>query len=177
MLDPAAGPVAHARFAQERAVHARLMLPPAAPHVIPLHPVQPEGWLVMHWAPGGTLADTLERAASLDRAFVERTLVALGEAVEGLAARGVMHRDLKPSNILLDGARVWLADFGLAATRQADGGWRALPEPWVETEIGTPEWRAPELAEVPPRTTERVDRYALERLREVMVGLVGAPEL
>ena len=73
-----------------------------------------QAWLVMPFAPGGTLRERLAKGAL----GVEETLAlglrlaeALGEAHE----RGIVHRDVKPENVLFtrDG-RPLLADLGLA---------------------------------------------------------------
>src|SRR5262249_20151053 len=54
-----------------------------------------------------------------------RTVARIGlEAAEALAyahAEGVLHRDIKPSNLLLDAkGNIWITDFGLAKTEDAD---------------------------------------------------------
>ena len=59
-----------------------------------------------------------------DRQFyrsVARIGVQVAEALEYANRQGVLHRDIKPSNLLLDGrSNVWVADFGLAKTAEAD---------------------------------------------------------
>jgi hypothetical protein len=47
--------------------------------------------------------------------------VQVAEALEYAKRQSVLHRDIKPSNLLLDNrGNVWVADFGLAKTREAD---------------------------------------------------------
>jgi WD40 repeat protein len=47
--------------------------------------------------------------------------VQVAEALEYANRQGVLHRDIKPSNLLLDNrGNVWVADFGLAKTAEAD---------------------------------------------------------
>ena len=47
--------------------------------------------------------------------------VQAAEALEYAFRQGVLHRDIKPSNLLLDvHGNVWVADFGLATTTEAD---------------------------------------------------------
>ncbi len=81
------------------------------------------------------------------------------DATAWLHANGVMHRDIKPSNVLLmaDGT-VRLADLGVAAHGHPP---RALPEDWVEEEIGTLGYAAPELLAAPMTATPAVDVYAV----------------
>ena len=45
----------------------------------------------------------------------------MADALEYANRQGTLHRDIKPSNLLLDNhANVWVADFGLAKTAEAD---------------------------------------------------------
>ncbi|MGH7524316.1 MAG: protein kinase domain-containing protein [Gemmatimonadales bacterium] len=122
--------------------------------------------LLLEWADGGSLDDWLcgESAVDAERIRFARDLVA---AVAACHARGVTHRDIKPSNLLLVGAQLRVADFGLAAWGTPR---RALPDGWEEDGVGTPPWSAPELgrggdASVAPA----VDIYGVARTLGVLL--------
>jgi WD40 repeat protein/serine/threonine protein kinase/tetratricopeptide (TPR) repeat protein len=52
---------------------------------------------------------------------IARIGVQVAEALEYANRQGIPHRDIKPSNLLLDNrGNVWVADFGLAKTAEAD---------------------------------------------------------
>jgi eukaryotic-like serine/threonine-protein kinase len=72
------------------------------------------------------LARSSELSASSDpdRQFyrsVARIGIQVAGALEYANGRGILHRDVKPSNLLVDNhGNVWVADFGLAKTSDAD---------------------------------------------------------
>ncbi|KAH8818799.1 kinase-like domain-containing protein [Flagelloscypha sp. PMI_526] len=76
-----------------------------------------KAYLVMEYAPGGTLYDFICVQDRLTEAETQNVSWQLGHGLAYLHARGLYHRDLKPENILLtehDPPIVKLADFGLA---------------------------------------------------------------
>jgi WD40 repeat protein/serine/threonine protein kinase/tetratricopeptide (TPR) repeat protein len=66
----------------------------------------------------------LSASSDPDRLFyrsVARIGIQVAEALDYANRQGILHRDIKPSNLLLDNRRnVWVADFGLAKTAEAD---------------------------------------------------------
>jgi hypothetical protein len=77
----------------------------------------PEPFLVMELADGGTLKDYINEARQRGEHFpLETVLEWSRQLLEGLSAihAVLLHRDLKPGNVLLDATTVKIADFGIA---------------------------------------------------------------
>jgi eukaryotic-like serine/threonine-protein kinase len=111
-------------------------------------------YLVMEYVAGPSLAAVLSAEGTLSP---RRVLGLIAQAAEALAcahAAGVVHRDVKPGNVLVDGARVKIADFGIA---QAAGAVRVTQAGLV---MGTPAYLSPERAAGLPATPAS-DLYGL----------------
>jgi predicted ATPase/predicted Ser/Thr protein kinase len=72
-------------------------------------------YLVMEYAPGGSLADLLKEQARLTVRRVLELAVDLSDALARVHRLGIIHRDIKPANVLLAADGTWrLTDFGIA---------------------------------------------------------------
>jgi tRNA A-37 threonylcarbamoyl transferase component Bud32 len=95
-------------------------------------------WIVMELIHGHSLEHLLAEQGAL----LERQVAAIGLAMlDGLSAahaHGVVHRDVKPANVLLEGDRVVLTDFGIAAVE----GDATLTRSGMV--LGTPAYMSPE---------------------------------
>jgi serine/threonine-protein kinase len=102
-----------ARFAQERAVLARLNHPGIA-RLIDAGRLFGTPFLVLEYVEGKPLLNYVAEHATSVQARVE-LIREIGEAVSYAHSQLVVHRDLKPSNVLVSpGGHVKLLDFGVA---------------------------------------------------------------
>lgn len=112
-------------------------------------------YIVMDYAPGGTLSDRL-RMGPMAPDQAADLVAQIADALDHAHRRGIVHRDIKPSNILLDeDGRPLLADFGIA---QAMGTGPRLTQSGAS--IGTPEYMSPEQSQG-ERVDGRSDIYSL----------------
>ena len=121
-------------------------------------------YIVMEYAPGGTVADRL-RGGRIELGLALRWLEQAASALDTAHARGIVHRDVKPANFLLaadDTVRV--SDFGIARA----AGYDTLTA--AGTVLGSAGYMAPEQARGEP-STAATDRYALACVAfEVLTG-------
>ena len=112
-------------------------------------------YIVMEYAPGGSLQDRLDKNAGqpfpIDEAIT--LLTQIGEALHYAHQQNIVHRDLKPDNILFNAkGEAVLADFGIAAilssARTREVG-----------DAGTPAYMAPEM--FAGKVSVKSDQYAL----------------
>jgi serine/threonine protein kinase/tetratricopeptide (TPR) repeat protein len=130
------------------------------PNVIAIYEILQEGptyYLVLEYAPGGSLSDQLERQESLPVLEATQVLIDACKGVGAAHAAGLIHRDIKPANFMraADGS-IKVADFGLAKAA-ADTG-RHLTETGMV--IGTPSFMSPEQCQAKP-LDPRSDLYSL----------------
>ncbi len=132
---------------------ARTLAAVRHPNIVPVH-----GWeraeevhyLVLHYVPGGSLADRLRQDNPLGWQEAARYIADVGEGLVEVHGRGILHCDIKPANILWDSERdeALLADFGVSVRlAEAVAGAGTLP------------YMAPEA--VAGRLTAATDVYSL----------------
>jgi serine/threonine protein kinase/tetratricopeptide (TPR) repeat protein len=111
-------------------------------------------FLVMDYAPGGSLRRHFSRGNSIPLPQILSTIKQVADALQYAHDQKVVHRDVKPENILL-GRReeVLLSDFGLAALVHSSASLS------TQDAVGTLVYMAPELIEGHPRLAS--DQYAL----------------
>jgi len=109
-------------------------------------------YLAMRFVEGETVADEIARGPlTRERTLAIATTVAT--ALDHAHGRGVFHRDVKPSNILCESDRIFLSDFGIAATALTAGR-------YTTGALGTAAYMAPEQAQAGP-IDGRADLYGL----------------
>ncbi len=114
-------------------------------------------FISMAFVEGSDLHKILQTEGKLS---VERTLhisKQLCAALEAAHTENVVHRDMKPQNIMLDkDDHVYVSDFGLAKSIEAEGGGMTM----TGELLGTPRYMAPEQIEC-KAVDGRTDLYAL----------------
>src|SRR5215469_8504800 len=145
------------QFVREAQILARL----SHPHIVRIldFAIQ-EGtpFLVMEYAPGGTLRSLHPKGAQMPLETLVRYVTQVAEALQYAHDQRLVHRDVKPENMLLGSrSEVLLSDFGLAtlAPHTLSARTEAMEKPLV----GTSPYLAPEQLHGQPRPSS--DQYAL----------------
>ncbi|MFA1540703.1 serine/threonine-protein kinase [Actinomadura monticuli] len=111
-------------------------------------------WIVMELIRGRSLAQLLAEQGAVPARRVAAIGLAMLDALSAAHAQGVVHRDVKPANVLLEGDRVVLTDFGIAAV---EGDATLTGSGAV---LGTPAYMSPEQVRG-ERATPASDLWAL----------------
>ena len=148
---------------------ARLVASLRHPHIVQVHNFGLEGdvpYLVMEYAPNGTLRQRHPRGAQLPLATVVAYVQQIAGALDYAHAQRIIHRDIKPENILLNVRdEVLLSDFGVAVLTHSS---RSLS---TQDVAGTATYMAPEQFLGKPQPAS--DQYALGMV--VYEWLAGQP--
>lgn len=113
-------------------------------------------FLVLDYAPGGSLSRRHPQGSQLSLTTVTQYLKELAPALQYAHDHNVLHRDIKPDNILIGlQGELLLSDFGIALLLRT--GKTSLQDP--SSIAGTPEYMAPEQFRGKPERAS--DQYAL----------------
>jgi serine/threonine protein kinase len=114
-------------------------------------------FLVMDYAPGGTLRQRMPSGNPLPPAALFPFLAQVASALQYAHQRKLVHRDIKPENMLIGvNGEVLLSDFGLALVTQSTSSRSAAAGGDM---AGTATYMAPEQVQGNPRPAS--DQYAL----------------
>lgn len=111
-------------------------------------------YLVMDFAPGGTIRQAHPRGEKLPLSRVVSYVRQVAEGLQYAHDRRLIHRDVKPANLLLGrGGEILLSDFGIALLTQSSR------EQTGQGVVGTIAYMSPEQIQGKPRRAS--DQYAL----------------
>lgn len=129
------------------------------PHIVPLLDFgigdKDMPFLVMEYAPGGTLRDKHPKGQPLPLTLVNNYISQVGSALQYAHEQRLIHRDIKPDNMLIraDGT-ILLSDFGIVTVAQSSHSVN------LDRSVGgTLPYMAPEQIRGHPRAAS--DQYAL----------------
>jgi len=144
----------HVRVGVDNDLHSRQVLREARaaarlrhPGVVAVHDVIVDDGrplILMELVEGSSLAERVRQQGPLSEQRVAEIGARLLEALAVAHSQGVVHRDVKPGNILLNGDRVVLTDFGIAAIRNETTA--------SDTMVGSLDYMAPERVNGEPAT-------------------------
>ncbi len=146
-------PGAASRFLNE----ARTLVKLVHPHIIRLLDYgikQHTPFLVMDYAPGGTLRERHPRGQQLPLSTVIEYVKQVADALQNAHNERLIHRDVKPANLLLNRQHeILLSDFGIAVLAHSSRSQR------TEEIVGTISYMAPE--QIQGKPCHASDQYAL----------------
>ena len=158
-----------AAFLQEARILARLR----HPHIVRVLDFAVEAgtaYLVLEYAPGGTLRTLCPKGTRLPLATMLRVVKQVVSALQYAHDQGLIHRDVKPENLLLGPqGEILLSDFGLAVFAPDTHLYSA--QAIVTSGAGTSPYLAPEQLQGQPQPAS--DQYALGAV--IYEWLTGTP--
>jgi serine/threonine protein kinase len=111
-------------------------------------------YLVMDYAPNGSLRARLPAGTALSPLTIAPYVKQVGEALQCAHDQKLIHRDIKPENMLLGRSHeVLLSDFGIAMVSQTSS------QQSTQAVVGTAAYMAPEQLQGHPRSAS--DQYSL----------------
>ncbi len=148
-----------ARFKRE----AELAQKVVHPHIVGVRGFgidQGKFFLAMELIEGHSLEEEIERKRRLPWRDAARLVLEVADALQAVAARGIIHRDIKPANIMLAGGTVAkLADLGFGKQIEGSGAWEQLTMSGVA--MGSPAYMPPEQVLDAKLADHRSDCYSL----------------
>jgi len=96
-------------------------------------------WIVLDYADGGDLGDTL-KFGKMPKGAISGLMAQVCAGIGAMHKAGIVHRDVKPDNFMICRGVLKLADFGMA---------QFLPQGGFVAKCGTPAFMAPELHGLP----------------------------
>lgn len=110
------------RFRERFRREMRLAASVDHPNIVPVYEADESDsalFAAMRWVAGPNLRQLIADRGPLDPSQAVRIVDRVAAGLEAAHGLGLVHRDLKPTNVLLEGDRVYLSDFGLAASTNA----------------------------------------------------------
>jgi serine/threonine protein kinase len=136
---------------------ARTLVRLIHPHIVRILDFGLEGntpFLVMDYAPNGTLRQLYQRGTRLPLATVIEYVNEVASALQFAHDQKIIHRDVKPENMLLGRHNeILLSDFGIAVVAQS------TRTEFTQETVGTISYMAPEQIQAHPRPAS--DQYSL----------------
>ncbi len=141
------------RFLREARLYAKL----EHPNIIPIYDtgvLQGHVFITMKYIRGLSLKQSLAAGDRFDSPRLAAIAAGVARALAYIHRQGIIHRDIKPANIIVEGAAVYLADFGIARAESS----QTLTQTGMI--VGTPHYLSPEQIQG-KRIDARSDIYAL----------------
>ncbi len=136
---------------------ARTLVRLIHPHIVRILDFGLEGntpFLVMDYAPNGTLRQRNQRGTRLPLATIIEYVNEVASALQFAHDQKIIHRDVKPENMLLGRHNeILLSDFGIAVVAQS------TRTEFTQETVGTISYMAPEQIQAHPRPAS--DQYSL----------------